>query len=140
MPSSLTQKDDLWSKLRALRTYTVEMGFLHQSQIDQLKLWGRLAFQQIPPVGVEIAVDFALRDVKYTLKGGKLDSDIKRQATLVAGLDRSIAEMLGDEWRLLIDLDGKNIYTGQRRVTPAQKTNAGRKTRSARTRRRAPRR
>lgn len=138
--SNLTRKDDLWEKLLLLRQYTSERGALHQAHVDQLKLWGRLAFQDFPASGIEIVVNFDQRDIKYVLKNGKLDQDIQKQATLVAGLDRSIAEMLGEEWRLLIDLDDKNIYTGRRRTTTAVKTNERRAARSARTSRRKPRR
>ncbi len=137
MPSSLLT-DDLWTRLIALREYTARHGVLVEAQLEQLKLWAALAFQQVARKDIEIRVDFENRLVVYALTGGKL-APLKTQAMLVAGLDRSVHALLGDEWKLAIEHGGKRIYEG-RAVPRAEKTNDRRAEHRARTRRNASRR
>lgn len=134
----MSSSNDLWARLIALQSYTAQHGVLVEAQLEQLKLWGALAFQDVPRKDIEIRVDFNSRLVLYVLMGGKLAS-LKTQAMLVAGLDRSVHALLGDDWKLAIEHGGKRIYEGHA-ISRAEKTNDRRAEHRARTRRNASRR
>jgi hypothetical protein len=129
--------DDLWDRLMSLREHTASHGVLVDAQLEQLKLWGCLAFQHVPRTGIEIRVNFEEHTVLYVLQGGRL-ARLNVQANLVAGLDRSIHALLGDEWKLLIDHDGERVYEG-RAKSRAEILNERRAARRARTGRKSPR-
>lgn len=128
----MEQVDDIWERLQVLRETTSMVGLIHESQLEQLKLWGRLVFQHVPKEGISIAIDGDKKSVTYKLSAGKLDK-LELQAKLVAGLDRSIHALLGDHWYLNIDLKGKRIYEGLVVKTEAETKHDRREIRSTRT-------
>jgi len=125
--ANLEEKDP-WSQLMALKALTFQTGVMHQAQIDQLRLWGRVAFQFIPREGFECHISSADHSVCYVLKDGEL-YDKKKGAThnfkwlvkIIAGLDRSIHDLLGEEWQLKIKHNGRLEYTGPRLTTRSKK-------------------
>ena len=133
MASSLEDKG-IWSQLQALKALYFETDTIHEAQIEQLKMWGRLIFQFVPKEGYECVIDMDNRDVKYVLKGGKLfekkswfrfkknTCDFKWLVNAIAVLDQGIHDLLGDDWRLLIEHNGKLEYEGVRPKTREQMT------------------
>jgi hypothetical protein len=129
LASSLENKGNAWEQLQALKVLTFETGVVHQAQLDQLRLWGRVAFQFVPKEGFECQVDTDHQDVHYVLNGGKLfkepswfsfkkkEFDFDWLVGIIAGLDRSIHDLLGPEWRLLVTHNGKLEYEGGREKT-----------------------
>lgn len=137
MPSKIAKKkepqqvDDLWTRLQVLRETTSMVGVVHEAQIEQLKLWGRLAFQHVPKGNIEILVNADKKSVTYKLSAGKLDV-VKTQAMLVAGLDRSVHALLGNDWHLDIDFKNKKVYEGLVVKTEAEIKDERRDARSTR--------
>jgi hypothetical protein len=132
LASSLEDKEP-WNQLQSLKALTFQTGTLHQAQIDQLRLWGRVSFPYVPKEGYECHIDIDNQEVNYVLKGGKLFKkyhswftkqadrhDFKWLVNVIALLDHSIHELLGDEWRTLITHNGKVEYEGQRLKTREQ--------------------
>lgn len=139
--SSLESKDP-WGQLMQLKAITFQTGVMHQAQIDQLRLWGRVAFQYVPRENFACHISSSDRTVSYVLTGGKLydksrgaDHNFKWLVNVIAGLDRSIHDLLGEEWQLLINFKGKNEYTGQRLSTADAKVAARREYRRAKAKR-----
>lgn len=131
MASSLEEKDP-WGQLQALKAMTHDTGVIHQAQIDQLRLWGRVAFQLVPKEGFEMQVDPEGQEVHYVLKGGKLfqkkswftlrvnKCDFQWLVGVIAALDSSVHDLMGEDWRVLITHNGKLEYEGARVKTREQ--------------------
>jgi|SRR6185312_3143721 len=131
MASSLEEKDP-WEQLQGLKALTFETGSVHQAQVDQIRLWGRVAFQFIPKDGYEVKIDTENQEVHYVLKGGKLFEkwnwfrtqsnrrDFQWLVGIIAGLDRSIHSLLGDDWRMTVTHNGNLEYDGPRLKTREQ--------------------
>lgn len=132
MASSIVddKKTPIRLQLEALKAASIETGILHQAQIDQLRMWGLVAFQFVPIEGVECQVDQEGHDVHYVLKGGRLfrkwnffhkeKCDFNWLVGVIAALDGSVKDLLGPHWRLLITHNGKLEYEGPREKTPEQ--------------------
>lgn len=108
-----------------LRGLTASTGALHEAQKTQLQYWGALAFGR---TGWETHVDMENRTVTYKvvkLPTGRMA--VKKQALLVAGLDRSVHWLLGPEWALQVREGKKIVYNGSREVAPGSHTHEQRR-------------
>lgn len=131
MASNLEEKG-IWEQLKALKALYSQTDILHEAQVEQVKLWGRLVFQYVSKEGYECNIDIDNQKVKYVLKGGKLFEkkswfrlrknvcDFKWLVSAIAALDEAIHELLGDTWRLIIEHNGKIEYEGVRLKTSEQ--------------------
>lgn len=113
MPSKPKRDDSLWAKLRAAKELTNTTGMLSDSQVLQIKAWGWIVFQHYDPKKIVIYPDLELRIIAYDLTG-KIGKAPKHYAKMIAGLDRSIHDLLGEDWKLVIKQEGKVIYDGPR--------------------------
>lgn len=110
----MKKRDDIWPQLRSLRGMAEETGAIHDAQALQLKAWGWSVFQHVDYKAVKVLVDVEKRDVVYEVPASKKRPPIKRYAKLVAFLDASAREMMGDTWRLRVREGGKLVYSGRR--------------------------
>lgn len=125
-------------QLLKLKAATQLSGTLHDAQLAHLRMWGLVVFQLVPKDGTVLKVDTDRKVVHYTLTGGKLYEKKKGGLNFnwlvqaIAKLDAAIHDLLGDEWQVVIEHDGKIEYTGPRK-SEQEKINERRKHRSART-------
>ncbi len=98
-------------QLASLRAVTAITGVVHEAQMLQLRMWAALAFGYTTWTA---EVDVAGKTVIFILTKSKRPTNLVR---LVAGLDRSIHWLLGDNWGLLVKEGSKKLYEGQRQNT-----------------------
>lgn len=107
-------------QLMLLRALTSTTGIIHEAQITLIKNWGAVAFAF---VGTNWEAQIFICDgeeCKHTSCGDRtvtyhLTTKKKAPKDLpqyVAALDRSIHWLLGDDWRLVVKANKKQIYRG----------------------------
>ena len=106
MASEMT---DLEKQLMDLRALTAVTGVIHEAQVQQIQLWGKLAFDYTT---WEAAIDVESKTVIFVLGKGKHP---KHLANLVAGIDRSVHWLLGPDWALHVREGKKALYEGMRK-------------------------
>lgn len=104
-------KAEEWAaQLMALRALTATTGVIHEAQKLNLQQWGALAFGHVGKW--EARVDVASKTVTYKFKRrGRRPQDL---AHLVAGLVRSVHWLLGLDWGVRVQENGKLIFEGER--------------------------
>lgn len=96
-------------QLLALRALTGSTGVVHEAQLLQLKNWGAIAFAFVGKAW-EARVSVETKTVTYHLTTKKkAPSDLPHY---VAALDHSIHWLFGDDWRLVVKANKKQIYRG----------------------------
>lgn len=103
--------DKQWEKLFQLRELTRSTGILHELQVVQLKMWP-LVFTNATEAACEFHYD--TKTVVFHL--GKLAG--KRPKNFQARLEhltKATQQLLGDEYAVLINVDGKEAFHGPAR-------------------------
>lgn len=99
-----------------LRALTLELGIIHEAQADQLKLWGPLAFPHARDIEISVSLPYLGTNgeivdqnrVEYRMLAAKRPpADLKKR---IAGLDRSVAALLGEHFELTCKINGTSIF------------------------------
>lgn len=97
-------------QLLVLRGLTETTGALHEAQVFNLKMWGRLAAPHAK--SVELAIEMDEKIVEFRLiEAKKAPKNLK---DLLGGLDRSVKFLLGDKWKVVVVKGDKILFTGDR--------------------------
>lgn len=110
-----------WDQLMALRAVTQTTGVLHEAQVLQLRYWPRIALPH--STSCEIAyfqkekdeVTGALTqrptiEFRVVLGKAKPPKDLKKR---LAGLSRSVKDLLGPDFTVRVKTGKKTIYTSK---------------------------
>jgi hypothetical protein len=108
-------------QLMVLKAATKTTGIVHEAQIFQLRMWGRLCLQHVEPPTVQVLpLD---REVIYrspaTLKGKVAKKTIDARLT---ALNDSVKWLLGDDWSLLVEVAGNAIFPASTNDAPRPRT------------------
>jgi hypothetical protein len=123
---------DIWNQLLELKALTADTGTIHQAQIDQLSLWGWLAFPHTNSFDVAVGLPYLNKSeteavefyrIEYRVKATKRPP--KNFKSLLEGLDRSIKSLLGNHFETVVTVNGTTIYhkrgTAKRHLTMRQR-------------------
>lgn len=110
MPDSLPDPFDPKDIVR-LRDVFRRTGMLHDLQLFNLKYWPLVAFPMAKKA--KAVVNFEERDISFELDVPwyKRTPDARARAK---GLNESVQFLLGPDFRILVAVNGKAIFTGER--------------------------
>jgi hypothetical protein len=114
-------------QLLALRGLTAIAGCLHDAQLLQIKMWGAVAFAPYGKDKWEAEPDLDTKTINFKILTKK-HVGYKKMAPYVHALDNSIHWLLGDDWAISIEQDGRELYRGDRKQ---QDVNEQRKARAS---------
>jgi hypothetical protein len=111
---------DMWDQLMALRAITQTTGILHEAQIIQLRYWPRIAI----PHSISCEVAYFQKEIneegevtqvptiefRPVLSKAKPPKDLKKR---LAGLNRSVKDLLGPNFTVKVKLGKKIIFTSK---------------------------
>lgn len=99
--------DDKWLQLKRLALLTKAKG-LHEVQVLQLKCWPIVAAPHMTNWSSEVSFDNKSITFNWTKeKKAKAPSDF---AERIRGLDRSVKEMLGQDWSIIVNINKKEHF------------------------------
>lgn len=102
----IKQNSQVIEQIISLKDLTKRTGALHEAQINQLRIWFQLLFDDIDPTTSTFTWDVDLQQVTYLLKTKiKRYLSLKQKELLI--LLNSIKFLLGEEWSLLFIVNGK---------------------------------
>jgi hypothetical protein len=117
---SLSQ-EEVVAAMMTLRSQTRLTGIIYESQKIQLQYWPCIAVPQAKSSEVSFETDENGGDRKVFVEF-KLDAKVKARKAIRRSqfqiLEKNIQWLLGNDWKVIISVDGKTVYTGRRRVEP----------------------
>lgn len=98
----------LWDQMRSLRTFTEGQELIADAQSNQLKHWGPLALQHVESIEIQVK----LTDPPHVeFRGVGVTQEIPANfQAILAGLDRSVKDLLGRHWATRVLVDGAVIF------------------------------
>lgn len=104
--------DEVLEQLMILRGMTKATGALHEAQVLQLKMYPMVMLSN--SVSSEFTFDWENRSVEFKVQTkGKRDKDFDKRMDC---LDKSVKTLLGDEYLVVVNINGKKKFTGARRL------------------------
>ena len=103
---------DDWDQLISLKRVTGAVGVLHESQRQQLTYWPYVAAPHAETVETHCNLNEKEVVFNLTIKKKKAPKDFQAR---LEGLYRSVQDMLGEDWLVLVNRNGKEIFHGKRR-------------------------
>lgn len=103
---------DDWDRLRALQRVTGAVGILHESQKLQLQYWPYVAAPHADNIETHCNLNGKTVVFNLTVKKKKAPKDFQAR---LEGLYRSVQDMLGEDWLVLVNKNNKEIFNGKRR-------------------------
>ena len=107
--AQVKESDDRMTVLMQLRDLTQRTGILYEDQVQQLKIWPYVAFDLKEHT---IYPDNEDRSLAFDLVFKKAPP--KRADKKCSALKNWIQKLLGEEWLVVLKVDGKVWYRGER--------------------------
>lgn len=106
----IKEKKDLVEQILILKNLTKTTGAIHEAQLNQLRIWFQLLFEEIDPntaqLNWSIPEDKSAPVVTYSFKmKNKKYLENKQMQALI--LLNSVKFLLGDHWGLKFEINGK---------------------------------
>lgn len=109
----------IWEQLYLLREMTKTTGGLFEAQILQLKMWGRLAAPHQDNVEFTWSND-RKKDKSITYNSRGEGSPPDNHSEILAGLDRSVKDLLGSDWAVNFYDNGQPVLNSSGKPIPEQ--------------------
>ncbi len=113
----MAEQDDLDKQLLELRYITQKTGALHPLQMKNLQMWGYLMLLHVKPSQTQVFFHYDKRTVTYSVPVApkmKTKTEKKNLAAAWGRLNAWVQQLLGFEYRVLIEAKEKVIFTGKR--------------------------
>lgn len=111
----------IWEQLVVLRDLTRRTGMLHEAQVIHLELWAKIAIPHSEDVKVLADVDRKRIVVKACVPRGTPDPDDFSYRLIT--LDRSVKDLLGEEWSVSVTKNKKVILGNNGKRNSRKRTN-----------------
>src|ERR1700743_2056847 len=92
--------EDILGQLLQLKASTALTGAIYEAQVLQLKMWGKLIFEGSPTIKIQVE-PFPL--IIYEVEKAA-------EQHLMEGLDRTIKDVIGEQFAVSVDVAGKFIF------------------------------
>lgn len=116
VPSSIRKEAGIWDQLRELKAVTIETGTIHDAQKYQLQMWGWLAAPHADSFEVAVGLphmESKTEAAEYYIVEYRINATNrppKNLKNLLEGLTRSIRDLLGDHFTVVVKVNGKVIF------------------------------
>jgi hypothetical protein len=118
--------EELTAQLMQLRALTRMTGAIHEAQALQLKYWPLIALPHA--TRSEVSFEVTEKNTRTVFIDVVTDPKVKPPKNLsrrLALLETNVKWLLGNDWRVLVNADGKRLFSGKRTAEPRPRPKRG---------------